>query len=768
MRYLSGKFEFHQGSRRLYFEGRHLTVNQRGIAILLCLIERNGKVVTKRELLQAIWPGEQTNDSRLFKQISLLRQAINGASDDESVIITVPGLGYRTEGWEAITSAAAFAESDNVDEVIPPVERWPLPSSSVGSPRSNRTSPSPVTDSWPRQKWRVRKLGSPLLILSFTLLFLSIVCQVEVNSNFGPTGVISARTHSGFKRGLRFSHDGSNIAYYQSLESDGAGNLQILNLASNTAVSIPGSTSADEGVAWAPGDRTVAFLGSRVPSTSQRQLVIHSLDSHHTRVVATVEGYGLDWSPVGQDLAVSMPFWVDGDSGSRSALIHLLGSDGSNPRRLTRTMRQRRVIDSHPRFSPDGSRIAFFRQYPDDNYGELSVIETASGEQYALRREHGAITQLEWSPDGGSIIFITNRNDAPRLLMISANNRIPNASPHPVTGIGDAVRSFSISGKGNLAYVTLPDAITQIDLVPLAKGPRLGSWMLSLQSLFSSSPVTDQVPCAIMSGKSAFSPAFSPNGRRVAFISSLTGGDEIWVTSSHCTNQQQLTFFNQSAHNGRARLSGLNWSPDGSKIVFTQRLDNQSDLFSLDVASGQVYQLTSTLGDEVNPTWSVEAGVLFYGFKQLTRESKTLQLRRLNLNSNETQILVEGFDNFFGENSEHAVLYFARDLQLWEKDLKTGDERLCQTLDRVAESDNLEIGRHAIYLLKKDGQPRPKLLRYSLSNVTRPSIADVVQSLDLSPSTLNAETAVSPDGQVFAYASIPLTACEIHFLNFRP
>ena len=745
MRYVLGKFELHKESRRLYFDGQLMPASQRGIDILLYLIALNGASASKKELLGVVWPGEVANEARLIKQISLLRRSIEYCGADRSIIITVQGSGYRTDRWEIKLPAASTIELRQEE-----VDRSPDP-----------VAPSVTASRWPRLNRRGVAPGLLLFIPLFFViifLFLSIVSQVEVHSNFGPSGIISAQARGGFKRSLRFSRDGRAIAYYQSAEPDGTGQLFIVNLPGNSTVAIPGSWNADEEIAWSPDNRSVALLRSNGTDSDRRHLVLSSLDGQQVRKIAEVEGDGIDWSPSGQDLAVcERPFDNDGvDPGS--VLIHLLASDGSNHRRLTRPPHQDRVVDSHPRFSPHGSQIAFFRHHLGRDDRELCLIDIASGEEVTLLREKSHITALEWSPDGTEILFISNRSGVARLWSISATKSQSTPSPDLVTMIGDPLRSFSISGAGNLAYVSLPDNNSQIDLIPLPKG--------NLDSLLHSLSRPDYVPCTISSGSSTYSPAFSPDGSRLAFVSNLSGAEEIWIANSRCTNHQQLTFLNRRDRTQTGGMNWLDWSDDGNRIAFTRRIDQQSDLFYLDVAKGRVYQLTDTPGDESNPVWSHDAGQIYYVWAPNQTAGVPRQIRRLNLISNQTETFVEGCDGRFDLLSNRPHLYFARKHRLWQKNLKTGEEHQLASLDEVANNENWEISRESIYLLRRRSQPWPTLSRLDLSGGLQAERVENLLDLDISPAGLNPRLAISPDGRSIASTSISLPAREIRFLSY--
>jgi dipeptidyl aminopeptidase/acylaminoacyl peptidase len=92
---------------------------------------------------------------------------------------------------------------------------------------------------------------------------------------------------------------------------------------------------------------------------------------------------------------------LDRTSNAYIGHIWLVPTDGTgSPRRFTRGKKR----DSSPRWSPDGSRLAFLSNR-DSEANQLYVIGVEGGEALRLTDLKESITALEWSPDGGSIAF---------------------------------------------------------------------------------------------------------------------------------------------------------------------------------------------------------------------------------------------------------------------------------------------------------------------------------------------------------------------------
>jgi len=88
--YRFGRFELNPATRQLLADGEPLTLGARAFDVLVALVERRERLVTKDELLELVWPGLVVEENNLQVQISGLRKALG-----PHAIATIPGRGYR-------------------------------------------------------------------------------------------------------------------------------------------------------------------------------------------------------------------------------------------------------------------------------------------------------------------------------------------------------------------------------------------------------------------------------------------------------------------------------------------------------------------------------------------------------------------------------------------------------------------------------------------------------------------------------------------------
>ncbi len=112
-----GRFTVLADERQLLVDGMPARLGGRAFDVLLALIQRRDRVVTKEELLDVVWPGLVVEENNLQVQISALRKALG-----TQAIATIPGRGYRFTGPPAdavaVVSAPAASATASAKRVL--------------------------------------------------------------------------------------------------------------------------------------------------------------------------------------------------------------------------------------------------------------------------------------------------------------------------------------------------------------------------------------------------------------------------------------------------------------------------------------------------------------------------------------------------------------------------------------------------------------------------------------------------------------------------
>jgi adenylate cyclase len=93
--YEFGPFRLEVGEHRLVREGRPIPLTGKAFETLRVLVERHGTLVSKSELMNAVWPETTVEENNLDRNISAVRKALGEKASGRQYIETVPRAGYR-------------------------------------------------------------------------------------------------------------------------------------------------------------------------------------------------------------------------------------------------------------------------------------------------------------------------------------------------------------------------------------------------------------------------------------------------------------------------------------------------------------------------------------------------------------------------------------------------------------------------------------------------------------------------------------------------
>ena len=252
-------------------------------------------------------------------------------------------------------------------------------------------------------------------------------------------------------------------------------------------------------------------------------------------------------SPDGERIAF-VRSWVEGESGkaeSRSQIM-VVSASGGDPEAFTAG-----PGDGMPVFSPDGSTIAFLRR-DDKKRRQIWVIPTTGGEARRLCEMDRGVSSLVWSPDSSGLAVVADVDP-------EAPSKGDEDDDAPSVRVARRIR-YRADGGGWRG-----DAFHQLFVVDATSGE------------------TQQ----LTSGEGEhWSPAWSPDGTRVAYVSDAVEGRDI---------RPVCGVYVAPAAGGEAVLwsDGLTtverpvWSPDGGRLAVIGSEDPEADVW----IQGYVYLL---------------------------------------------------------------------------------------------------------------------------------------------------------------------------------
>jgi DNA-binding winged helix-turn-helix (wHTH) protein/TolB-like protein len=152
--------------------GATIDLRPQAFAVLRYLVEHAGRLVTKDELMEAVWPGLSVTDDSLVQCIHEIRRALR--DDEHTVLKTVPKRGYR------------------LDLPTPPSEilrRLPSADGRMAGPLALRTAMK-RWNSWPARR-SAHALSATLLVIGVALIWWSLAQPAKVVASFDGPPVVA-------------------------------------------------------------------------------------------------------------------------------------------------------------------------------------------------------------------------------------------------------------------------------------------------------------------------------------------------------------------------------------------------------------------------------------------------------------------------------------------------------------------------------------------------------------------------------------------------
>ncbi len=234
-----------------------------------------------------------------------------------------------------------------------------------------------------------------------------------------------------------------------------------------------------------------------------------------------------------------------------------------------------------PKWSPDGKRIAFMAKPA----GKFQVFVMNEDGSRAKQVSHSRFEAVEpgWFPDGKRIAYTEQRKQGLRKVYTLITLDLATGAESKT--LPDFSRSSSLaefSPDGSLMAFT---------------GGRLFGWAVFVHDFRTGETRL------LTEGGGACRPHFSPDGRKIAFVSSEADkkGD-IWLINPDGSGKERLTDLPETFDYYPS------WSPDGRFIVFasgTKHYPHEGEwsLKIVEVATGKIFPLFSSGGRDVFPDW---------------------------------------------------------------------------------------------------------------------------------------------------------------------
>jgi Tol biopolymer transport system component len=673
--YAFGPYRLDVGGRILAREGQVVPLPPKTFELLLLMAQSPGRAFSKQELMSALWPDVFVEEANLSFQVSVLRKALGEGGGPW--IETVPKHGYRfTADVKKIPAAAAAA----------------IPAMTTATPV---TTAATLTT---RKTW-VAVTAAALVLAAGGYLYLRARPRETPRTAAGVAVPLTA--YQGFENTPSLSPDGSQVAFSWNGPGEDNYDIYVKLVGPGQPLRLTTDPARDDSPAWSPDGRVIAFQRFTTEAIAD-VFVIPALGGAERKIAARVPAgrTGVDlayagnmsWSPDGRWLAFAGNLFQEGERG-----IWLIGADGSERRRLTDSS------DRAPSFSPDGRHLAFIRRTSGWSVHvlPLSSAMTPAGAPARVTPEAVWVRGLDWMPDGRGLVFSgAGHLGLSRLRRISLGpDRLTPLGPPELLPFGEQATAVRISKTGRLVY-SAQFRDTNIWKVSLDGQPRLGAAPVAPSTL------------------DEHTPDYSPDGKRLAFASTRSGVEEIWISDANGSNPVQVTT------TGGPLCSNPQWSRDGRTILLSSRREGPGDLYLLWPDSGELRRLTDHPAEDGEARWSRDGRTVYFaslrtgrfeGWKMPAGGGDAI---RVTPNGGMTPV----------ESPDGRFLYYAKDLNsptsIWRMQVGGGEET--KVVDGLSYSINFVVADRGLYFVAVGEAPHKTSLDfYEFATGKRTTLLDI-------------------------------------------
>jgi DNA-binding winged helix-turn-helix (wHTH) protein/Tol biopolymer transport system component len=610
--YEFGPYSFDSAQMLLHRGGNAVPLQPRALETLLVLLRRRGEVVSKQELMEAVWPDSFVEEGNLTQNIFLLRKELGKTSDGEDYIQTMPKRGYRmnvpVEEIGRSVGAAVVATDSGLDA-------WGAPA--IRARRWQAT-----------QNWLVAAgpLLAMLVVLALGLTAVVLWCAELAQPRV--SGYVQITHDGAMKRGIAdhvggpdaaLFADGSRVYFMEGTSN--APMIAQVSASGGETGRVPVPFPLPELMDFSP-ERSELLTGGTVDEAGPLPLWVVPVPAGTAHRLGDISAWDASWSPDGRAMVYA-----------RGRELYRARSDGSESKLLVTLP----GLGWQPRWSPDGKRL---RLTVFDVPTSTSSIWEVSREGHDLHRllsgwhgpdmpgagpADGPINLCcgSWAPDGRYFVFQASRGGRSEIWSM----------PGKPSLLGLVFRSIGTPAQvtngqlSSLAPVFSPDGRKLFVIGQQLRGElerfdaRTGQF----------------VP--YLGGVSASFVDFSRDGQWVAYVAYPDG--TLWRSRLDGSERLQLTFAPMEAMVPK-------WSPDGSKILFygIGAGKEQRD-YLISANGGEAKPASAGSGAEMNTSWSPDGeSVMYSDFPFYLKEPGKAAVDRLDLKTQRVEKL-PGSEGFF-------------------------------------------------------------------------------------------------------------------------
>jgi Tol biopolymer transport system component len=488
--------------------------------------------------------------------------------------------------------------------------------------------------------------------------------------------IVRLTDYPGRMRHPALSPDGKQFAFSWNGKDQDNFDIYTRSVAAGSPVRLTTNPASDGSPAWSPDARYIAFF-RRSRAESQVSALVVPASGGDERTVAKCytaspdgDSMNLAWTADGKWLILpSHPV------AGRSSSLALVSAINGESRELT--VGGDSSADCCPVVSPDGRTLAFLRSVkggPRQIYLlPLNKDDQPEGEPKQLTTATSGVLHPRWIDGGRALLYLSASEGTLTLWRTSPGGR--NQLAQVALLPPEVGTDWDVSRQGNMAVFS--DSISRMEV-----------WRMDLREGGSptrliSSPRSDSL-----------APQYSPDGNKLAFVSSRPGESEIWVADSSGNQRTKL------AVTAMGRVAPARWSPDGRQLVFECLEDGNHDVCTVPATGGQVQRVTADSARDTLPEWARDGKFIYF----TSDRSGSSQIWKIPVGGNDAQAIQLTRKGGAGavDSTDGKLIYYTSQTPtgvLSQVPAAGGEESATVSADILSLAANLTVTPRGIYYL---------------------------------------------------------------------
>jgi len=682
------------------------TIAPKALAVLTCLAENQGTVVSYDELLAKVWPNTVVTPNTLQRSIAQLRKVLGEDSKIQSYIKTHAKQGYSLEcdvRWHEETDTQSLVKKEpllTTSTVITTEAEKPETQRRQTTPNTHIESTYVANTPWSTLRLVSIFVGIVLLvIIGFSYFTQEQPFKLTVGELRSLT-TTDNKEHSGI-----YSPDGEYIVFNRYSEDVcGSNNIWAKNIKTQKETQLTKNMGAYGSHSFSKGGNKLVFIETEncnQPITQKKCYKLMTLD--FKKALATLQSPSLLMECKNSRIAKAT--WLNNNN------IALL-QEFSNRWKLTSYS----IADNKSKviYSLEDGNVVDYDYSSRNDLIALTSIHSDRQNHIEILKSDGQLLsshQIEYPPEISNLRFI-----------------YPNFTPHPNQLIFSTGRQlFTLSYQGEITNISLPLDEPMGSPIFHPEGKRAlmikGNWdsdiavlplvqIAKLSTTKSEASQTQEYPSITRENSNSSRPTpvilerstleedngiYQPNnGEFIAFKSRRSGEGQIWITDGN--DAQQLSHFPMDSY-----ISGLSWASDGKSILanvnnrLTQvGLDSKQKSFPFNHRVVQFFQWNS-----------VENTALL-----TVRIKGVLKLGEFNLNNSEFRVLTDKKIRWALKSENGRLIYTDQLDRFWQPG--PAEDQLIEILNEQGSDKRFITKNNVLYGINEQSQ----LWSYNLNENT--------------------------------------------------